>query len=417
MTARHLAGAVAAACALAVLTAPAAAIAQPGPDGPDTATDAAAIDAVVQAHVGATRLPGVAVAVVRDGRAPYVRGYGHDSNGEPVTEATPMRLGAVSESFTAMALMLVAQRSGRITLDDPVVEHLPEFATADPRSVQITVRHLLEHTSGLPEVTSGRPGSLQEAVAGLREVTLDAAPGDRRAHSEAGYQVAARLLEVLQRGPFDQALTDLVLRPAGMTATTTVDNLNARVPGLVDGYGQFLGLRWPRSEPDRFVSGSAGIVSTAGDLAMWVRLHAGWGLRTVVGGDALIELRQLAWDEVTVGPPHLYGPPTEYRLHGRTATASASVVLLTDHRHGVAVVANTGAPLDGLVDGLVDDEVDALVDELLALVGGAPPAGPGLPRAFLTELALAAVVAAAAAAAVIGLRRRGRRRVSPRREP
>src|SRR5688500_14609489 len=96
-TVRALAVTVAVVCVLAASTAPTAA-AEPGEP------DAAAMADVVRAHVGATRLPGVAVAVLYEDRVVHVAGYGHDSRGEPVTEKTPMWLGGVSESFTAMAL-------------------------------------------------------------------------------------------------------------------------------------------------------------------------------------------------------------------------------------------------------------------------------------------------------------------------
>ncbi|MHA6618297.1 serine hydrolase domain-containing protein [Pseudonocardia sp. DLS-67] len=406
MRARSLAAAGAAACVLAVLPAPAAA-AEPGEP------DAATIAAVVQAHIGATRLPGAAVAVVHDGRVVHVGGYGHDSRGEPVTEKTPMWLGGVSESFTAMLLAELAG-PGFVPLDDPVVEHLPEFTTADPRSAQITVRQLLSHTSGLPATQGapgGRPRSLQEAVAGLRDVALVAAPGERRVRSEAGYWVAARLVEVATERPFDTLLWDRVLFQTGMLATTAVAGTRDLVPGLADGHDRFLGVSRAQAEPDRFVDGSGGIVSPAEDVATWLAFNAGNGLRTVMMGDGLREVQRLGWEDRSGGA----GPP-EMVLRGRTATASATLVLLPETRYGVAVLANSREPLDGGT-GAGPSEVDDLADALVALTRGAPPPAPGLPLAFLTELFLVAVGAAAmlaAALAVVRSRRWARRRSAGR---
>ena len=401
-----LAGITAGVCLLAGLAAPAAA-AEPGE--PDVAT----IAEVVRAHVGPTRLPGAAIAVVHDGRVLHVGGYGHDSRGEPVTEKTPMWLGEVSESFTAMALAQLAG-PGFVRLDDPVVEHLPEFTTADPRSAQITVRQLLDHTSGLPAVhdaPEGRPRSLQEAVAGLRDVTLVGAPGEERVRSEPGYWVAARLLEVRTQRPFDTVLWDRVLFQVGMHATVAVAGSRDLVPGLVEGHHRFLGISRPQPEPDRFVDGSGGIVSPAEDVATWLNFNAGWGLRTVMAGPGLREVQQLGWEDRSGGA----GPP-ELVLRGRTATASATLVLLPDTRYGVAVLANSREPLDGGAgEGL--SEVDDLADDLVALTRGAPPAGPGLPLAFLAELLLAAVAVGAmlaAAWAVLRSRRWAQRRAGDR---
>jgi CubicO group peptidase (beta-lactamase class C family) len=405
-TVRALAVTVAVGCVLAASAAPTAAAEPREPDGPTIAD-------VVRAHVGATRLPGVAVAVVYEDRVLHVAGYGHDSRGEPVTEKTPMWLGGVSESFTAIALAQLAG-FGDPSLDDPVVAHLPEFTTADPRSAQITVRQLLDHTSGLPaahDAPEGRPRSLQEAVAGLRDVTLVAPPGERRVRSEAGYQVAARLVEVATQRPFDTVLWDRVLYQTGMQATVAVAGTRDLVPGLVDGHDRFLGLSRPQAEPDRFVGGSGGIVSTAADIATWLQFNAGWGLRTVMAGDGLREVQRLGWEERPAGG---------LVLRGRTATASATLVLqpgpTPEDRYGVAVLAGSREPLDG-GDGTGFSEVDDLAEELAALVRGTAPPAPGPPLAFLAELAL---VAAAAGAAIVGawavLRSRGwaRRRAADR---
>jgi CubicO group peptidase (beta-lactamase class C family) len=398
---RAVAATVAIAGILAGQAAPAAA-AEPGEPAP------AAIAAAAQEYVGATRLPGVAVAVVHDGRVLHVAGYGHGAGGEPVTEKTPMRLGGVSESFTAMALAQLAG-PGFVRMDDPVVEHLPEFITADPRSAQITVRQLLDHTSGLPATPdAGRsPGSLQEAVAGLRDVTLASVPGERRVRSELGYWVAARLLEVRTRQPFEKFLWDRIFYQTGMHATTAVTGSRDPVPGLTDGHDRFLGLSRPQQEPDRFVAGAGGVVAPAEDVATWLAFNAGYGLRTVMAGDGLREVQQLGWADRAGGA----GPP-ELWMRGRTATSSVSLVLLPETRYGVAVLANSREPLDGAngnrTDGDGPSDVDDLAADLVALTRGAPPAGPGLPLAFLAELVLLAAAAGALiVAAVAVLRARG----------
>ncbi|HLU57548.1 MAG TPA: serine hydrolase domain-containing protein [Pseudonocardia sp.] len=392
---RVLAVGVALGCVLAG-AAPAAAAPPAGPDP-------ASIDEIVRAHVGATRLPGVAVAVVDDDRIVHAAGYGHDSTGEPVTEHTPVRLGGVSESFTAVALAQLVG-FGVVRFDDPVVAHLPGFTTADPRSGEITVRRLLDHTSGLPPAPAAprTPArSLEEAVAGLRDVALVAAPGERRVRSGLGYQVAARLVEVKTGRPFDAFLTERVLFQVGAQETTTVAGTRDLVDGLVDGHTRFLAVSRPQAEPERLVSGSEGVVSTAADVGTWLQFNVGWGLRTVLAGDGLREVQRLGCQE---------RPGGELVLRGRTATSAATLVMrpgrTPDERWGVAVLANGRDPL-ARGDGAAPSEVDDLADELAALVRGETPAPPGPPVAFLVELLLtAAAVGALVVAAVAVLRSR-----------
>jgi CubicO group peptidase (beta-lactamase class C family) len=264
------------------------------------------------------------------------------------------------------------------------------------------VRQLLNHTSGLPAThdgSEGRPRSLQEAVAGLRGVTLAAAPGERRMRSEVGYQVAARLVEVATQRPFDTVLWDRVLFQAGMHATTAVAGTWDLVPGLADGHDRFLGISRPQAEPDRFVDGSGGIVSPAEDVATWVQFNAGWGLRTVMAGDGLREVQRIGWDE---------RPGGELVLRGRTATGSATLVLMPgptpEDRYGVAVLANSREPLDS-GDGTGPSDVDDLADELAALVRGTTSPAPGPPLAFLAELLLVAAAAGAMVVAAVAMLR------------
>jgi CubicO group peptidase (beta-lactamase class C family) len=119
-----------------------------------------------------------------------------------------------------------------------------------------------------PEGRLPQPGSLRQAVAGLRHATLAATPSTTPVpHHNPNYWVAARLVEVISRLPFADFLAQHVFTPLRMTSTATVGNWHDPVPGLIDGHNRVLGITRPRSEPDRFVAGSADIITTAEDLA------------------------------------------------------------------------------------------------------------------------------------------------------
>lgn len=113
----------------------------------------AGVDAYVRAEMARQKVPGVAVAIVRAGKPVVLEGYGfanveHDV---PVTPDTIFQSGSVGKQFTAAAVMLQVE-DGTLALDDPLTKFFPDA----PRAWQhLTVRHLLTHTSGLPDYTAG----------------------------------------------------------------------------------------------------------------------------------------------------------------------------------------------------------------------------------------------------------------------
>jgi CubicO group peptidase (beta-lactamase class C family) len=120
----------------------------------------ATLDAYIEARMRATRIPGLALGVVRGDQVVYLKGYGvAGPDGRTVTPQTPFILGSTSKSITALAVMQLVE-AGAIDLDAPVTTYLPWFRTADAAaSARITVRNLLYQNSGLP-VDAGRAFSL-----------------------------------------------------------------------------------------------------------------------------------------------------------------------------------------------------------------------------------------------------------------
>src|SRR5262249_3090714 len=113
--------------------------------------DLAKIDALITSQMQADRIPGVAVGLVHGSQVVHVRGFGvADATGRAVTPHTPFLLGSITKSFTALAVMQLVE-AGKIDLNAPVQRYLPEFHVADlVASARITVRHLLNQTSGMP---------------------------------------------------------------------------------------------------------------------------------------------------------------------------------------------------------------------------------------------------------------------------
>ena len=342
----------------------------------DPSVDLAALDRLVSDGMAAASIPGAAIAITRGTQVVHVRGYGHDATGAPITENSRFRIASLSKSFTSLAVLQLVD-AGQLSLDDPVVAHLPEFRLADPRGAHLTVRQLLDQTSGLadrevPELSRPQPRTLAEATTSLSTAHLVAAPGTRFNYHNPNYQVAARLVEVLSGQPFDAYLREHVFRPAGMTASLTTYTDNEPVPGLTDGHVIAYGHPIPARAPATFEAGAGDVVSTAADLAHWLIVHANGG-RTedgtrLVSERSMTELHTpsapngyaLGWD--TDGPA---AAPTRLQHSGNLLTFSAYQAVLPSSGYGIAILFNSGSPF-------LRDQT-AIFRDVLTLVEGADP--------------------------------------------
>lgn len=356
--------------------------------------DSAAIDRFIQENLESTGLPGVAVAITRGDRIAYLGGHGHDSSGRAITSDTPMRVGSLSKSFTAFAIMQLVER-GRIDLDRPVSAYLPEFAPDDPRAGRITVRQLLNQISGLadagfPEMSRAQPESLREAVVRLRGAKLVAEPGERWNYHNPNYHVLARLVEVVSGTPFSTYLERNVFGAIGMNHTVTVARAGESIPGLVDGYTYMYGVPVARSIFDHFVAGSGGVISTARDLAKWIILQTNGG-RTR-DGRQVISAESIQLMHTPSDPSGDYGfgwerdvleDGSERIEHGGVLfTFSANQALYPATGYGIVILFNSVTPVGaeqmsfapGLEALLRGDEptlgrrITAWVDGVLALL-------------------------------------------------
>ena len=322
-----------------------------------TSVDVVAVDRFLGEQIDAASIPGAAVAITHGDQIIHVAGFGQDSTSAPVTADTLFRVASLSKSFTALAVKQLVDEH-RLDLDDPVVDHLPEFRIADPRGADITVRQLLEHTSGLADSTvhplaRQQPGSLAEAVSSLSSAGLKAPPGTQENYHNPNYQVAARLVEVVSGKPFATYMRERVFGPAGMSSTVTVDMDNQPVPGLVDGHVVGWGHAFAVSGPSTFDGGAGGVVSSAADMARWLVVQTNHG--RAVDGTRVISDRSLTeqhtagatgtgyalgWD--TDGP---VGSPTRLEHTGNLLTYSAYMEVLPDSRYGVVILLNAGSGL------------------------------------------------------------------------
>ncbi len=394
----------------------AAAASTPNPAGPVTTQDAAAvatrIDEFMSTQIKDSAVPGAAVAVVRGDRVLLVRGYGHDSTDKRITGDSLFRVASLSKSFTALAVIQLVE-DGRLELDDPVQEHLPQFQVDDPRSAEITVRDLLDHTSGLtdatvPELSRTQPRTLQEAVASLRTAHLATTPGTTYSYHNPNYQVAARLVEQLSGKPFGTYLRRHVLAPAGMTTSTSTTMGNDAVAGLPEGHVTAYGHAFAAHGMNTFEAGDGGVVSSARDMARWliVNAHDGRsadgtqlvsaaGMRTLHTASVPGSRYALGWE--TRGPAT---NPTRVDHSGSLFTYTAEEAIWPQARFGVVMLFNAGSPM--MLDQI------AISHGVFDIVEGAPPPSGGPRFATRVDTALAVLTLLSLVLGLSGVLRAGR---------
>ena len=242
----------------------------PSTGGTRSPADDPAIEAYLDAQIADAGYPGVSIAVIRDGVVSDVRGIGTaDATGRPVTTETPFVIGSLSKSLTALAVMRLVD-SGLIELDAPVTRYLPDFRTAAADPTPITVRQLLDQTSGLPGSASGLGTpvtTLRDQIASLATVEPASVPGARYGYANANYVVLGGVIESATALPYADAMKALVFDPLGMTGTTA-DLATAQALGLGDSHRIWFGIptaHTPLFRPDLVPAGF--IASTAADLA------------------------------------------------------------------------------------------------------------------------------------------------------
>jgi N-acyl-D-aspartate/D-glutamate deacylase/CubicO group peptidase (beta-lactamase class C family) len=197
-----------------------------------------AIDRVVQDELSSQRIPGAAVAVIRRGEVIKAQGYGvaNVEHAVPVTDQTIFQSGSLGKQFTAAAVMLLVE-DGALSLADPLTRFFPE---APPAWRDITVRHLLTHTSGIPNYTDGlvdlrRDYTEDELVRLAQSLPLDFAPGDEWKYSNTGYVLLGAIIRKVSGRFYGEILRDRVFAPLGMKTARVISEAEI-VPHRAAGY-------------------------------------------------------------------------------------------------------------------------------------------------------------------------------------
>ncbi|MEU8780700.1 serine hydrolase domain-containing protein [Streptomyces sp. NPDC048637] len=254
-----------------------------GVDAP--AFDSARWQARLGELLAAHHVPGAALAVVTGGELhELASGVLHTGTRVAVTTDSVFQIGSVSKGYTATLVVLLAH-AGKLDLDAPVADVLPDFAVADAEATRtITPRQLLNHTSGIEgdfvSDTGRGDDCLARYVEGVRNVGLTNPPGATMSYSSTAYNILGRIVEVVTGQTWDEALKEMLCVPLGLQHTMTLPEEVLRFRAAMGHMGE------PGEDPvptplwnmlPRSAGPYGGICATAADVARFARLFVDGG--------------------------------------------------------------------------------------------------------------------------------------------
>ena len=314
-----------------------------------TTDDVRAVDSLFSAYTGDT-VPGASVVVIRDGQVVIRRAYGMADLERRVaaTAETDYRLASVSKQFTAMAAMLLV-KDGKLRYDQPIREVLPELP---PAAQPVTVRHLLNHTSGLwdyevliPETRTAQLNDDDVLALVASKNALSSPPGTAFCYSNSGYVLLGMILARVSGSSFPEFLRTRIFLPLGMGSSVMHVEGRDTVPRRAFGYSP-RGGRWVQTDQSitSATLGDGGIYSNVDDLVRWDR---------ALSSESLIDQASL---QLATTPPTLPGgAATEYgfgwfidryrgakrwRHTGNTSGFRTAILRFTDRQLTIVILTN-----------------------------------------------------------------------------
>jgi CubicO group peptidase (beta-lactamase class C family) len=221
----------------------------------------------------ADRLPSVAAAVVRKGEPVWSGAVGSASyeEGRDATPETQYRIGSITKTFTAVAIMQL-RAAGALDLDDRLEQHIDGIVNGSP-----TIRRLLCHLSGLQReagemFVTGESPTEDELVASMRDVEFVLRPGESHHYSNLAFALLGQVVARRSGRPYMQYVNERIIGPLGLERTTWLPESPQAQGYLVDEYARTV---WQEAETDMSGTAAAGqLWSTVGDLALWAAFLA-----------------------------------------------------------------------------------------------------------------------------------------------
>jgi CubicO group peptidase (beta-lactamase class C family) len=320
-----------------------------------------AIDAYVEGQMRRLNIPGVSLAIVEGDKIVHLRGFGQARpGGEAPTPQTPFFIGSLTKSFTALAVRQLVE-ARKVELDAPVQRYLPWFRVADPQaSAQMTVRHLLNQTSGLPLLSSelaladydDRPKATERQVRALSTLKLTRPVGAKFEYSNHNYNILGLVVEAASGKSYPDYIQNHIFNPLGMRHSYT-SKAAAQRNGLAVGHRHWFSLPFPAPNmPVPLGSLPSGLlISCAEDIAHYLIAHLNggrYGDVQILSGAGIDEMHRgvaefimlgmsagqygMGWFDIDMGPTKTFSHggnlPDFSSFAGLVPEQNAGVILL-----------------------------------------------------------------------------------------
>lgn len=331
------------------------------------------IDSFIEEEMQKNQIPGLSVGIVEGNEVIYLRGFGKAGSDRQVTPQTSFIIGSMSKSFTALAVMQLVE-AGRVELDVPAQQYIPWFRLANLEvSTQITVRHLLNHTSGIPNIAGMRElvgtgeKTIEQVVRGLNRYEFIDSPGMRFQYSNANFWVAGLVIEMVSGESYAEYVENNIYKQLDMKNSFTSQS-EAKKHAMSEGYHRWFGFPVQTDVPYLLHSLPSGyIISCAEDMSHYLIAQMNNGIfkdTTVLSPEGIAELHKptvkadtgdygMGWlIEYKDGNPKILH-------HGSTANFHSTMLIEPDTNRGIVVLTNVGLfelwpvlPSEVIVEGI-----------------------------------------------------------------
>ena len=302
---------------------------------------------------------GLAIAVVKDGRVVFAKGYGVRELGKPdlVDTTTLFAIGSTTKAMTSAAIGMLVDE-GKVRWDDPVTNYLPGFQLKDPWATrEITVRDLLTHRAGLPNADYlwyGTNNSTAEILRRVRYIDLAYSPRSSFIYQNVMYAAAGQVVAAASGMPWEEFVRTRIFTPLHMTGTVPLLSKTGTMPNVASPHDRIDDtMRVIRNASVDGVASAGSVWSSVADMSKWVRFILDSGR---VDGNRLLKpetFTELFKPQTMVPAGEFY--PTARLTHPHWTTYGLG--WFQQDYNGRAVDFHTGS-IDGMVAiiGLIPDE-------------------------------------------------------------